>query len=285
MPERSGRVAVVTDSTSYLPEGAAAEHGVTVVPLQLSVGESAGDEGVLLGPDDVARVLRERGAVIKTSRPAPDRFRSAYDAAAASGATGIVVVTLSSMLSGTCQSAQLAGEGLGLEVRVVDSRLTAMGLGFAVLAAARRAIAGGDVDAVETAARLTADRTRTLFCVETLEYLRRGGRIGRARALLGTALHVKPILHVDDGEIGLLDKVRTSSRARARIVDLAVETAGSESVDVAVHYLSTDGYPAEVEAALRERVTNLRTLVSSPLGPAIGAHVGPGTVGVVIAPA
>jgi DegV family protein with EDD domain len=280
-----GRVAVVTDSTSYLPPELVAGQQVTVVPLQIAVGDMAGDEGVLLAADDVARILAERGAVVRTSRPAPERFRAAYDAAVAAEATGVVVVALSSRLSGTCESARLAAEGLDLDVRVVDSRSTAMGSGFAVLAAAGAAAAGQPCDEVENVAREMAASTRTLFCVDTLEYLRRGGRIGRARALLGTALHVKPILHIDDGEIALLDKVRTLSRARTRLVDLAVETAQDRPVDVAVHYLSTDGVPQQLVDALRGRLPALRTLIAAPLGPAIGAHVGPGASGVVIAPA
>src|SRR3954468_768073 len=140
-----GRVAVITDSTAYLPVTAASGHGISVVPLQVAVGDQAGDEGVLLGADDVARTLAERGAVVRTSRPSPDRFRAAYDAALGSGAEAAVVVTLSSKLSGTFESAQVAAEGCGLDVRVVDSRSTAMGLGFAVLAAARRANADASV--------------------------------------------------------------------------------------------------------------------------------------------
>src|SRR3954447_3046289 len=146
------RVAVITDSTSYLPAEAVRTHGLTVVPLQVAVGDRTGDEGVVLDADGVARTLAERGAVVRTSRPTPERFRSAYDAAVAAGCDGVVVVTLSSKLSGTYESARAAAEGLSVPVRVVDSGSTAMGLGFAVLAAARRAVVGDDVHAVASAA-------------------------------------------------------------------------------------------------------------------------------------
>ncbi|MDX6288063.1 MAG: fatty acid kinase fatty acid binding subunit [Frankiales bacterium] len=281
----TARVAVVTDSTAYLPDGAAEENDVRVVPLQVTIGDRHGDEGIDIGPTDVEQALRNRGVVMQTSRPSPLRFREVYDAAIADGAAGIVVITISAALSGTLESAEIAGKECGVEVHAVDSRSTAMGLGFAVLAAAR--VAAGGASAADVAARATtvAAETRTLFCVATLENLRRGGRIGAVRALVGTALSVKPILHIKDGEIGLLEKVRTASRARARLVDLAVEAAGDRLVDVALHYVTSDAPPDEVANQLRERLPKLRSLVTSPLGAAIATHVGSGVVGVVVAPA
>jgi DegV family protein with EDD domain len=279
----SGRVAVVTDSTAYLPVETVERQGIGVVPLQVTIGDHDGDENVEIGPDEVAAALTAHQRVT-TSRPVPERFAAAYDTALANGASAIVTVTLSRTLSGTWESAVLASNALALEARVVDSRSTAMGLGFAVLAAAAVAAAGGSAAEVEEAARARAAKTRTLFSVDTLEHLRRGGRVGAVRALVSTALSVKPLLHVVDGEIVVADKVRTTSKARARLVELGVaDVAGP--VDVAVHHLAAPDQAAEIAAALRERLDDVRSLVTTELGAVIGAHVGPGALGVVVAPA
>ncbi len=277
-------VAVVTDSTAYLPAELAERYGIRVVPLQVTIGDRTGDESVDITYDDVRTALLERDVSVQTSRPAPARFEQAYADAHAGGAAGVVAVTMSAALSGTYDAAQSACDTAPCEVRCVDSRTTAMGLGFAVLAAARSAANGAALEAVATAARDTAAATRTLFCVDTLEYLRRGGRIGRARALLGSALAVKPILHMDGGEIALLDKVRTGSRARARLVDLAVQAAADAPADLAVQHAALET-PDDLVAALRERVPRVRDLVVTRLGAAITAHAGPGVIGVVVSPA
>jgi DegV family protein with EDD domain len=281
----SGRVAVITDSTSYLPEGAANDNGVRVVPLQVTIGDRHGDEGVDIGPHDVEQALRDRGVVMQTSRPSPLGFKAAYDAAIADGASAIVVITLSGALSGTFEAAEIAAKECGVEVHAVDSRSTAMGLGFAVLAAARAAADGASAVEVAACGRTMAVETRVLFCVDTLEHLRRGGRIGAVRALVGTALSVKPILHIDNGTIALLEKVRTASRARARLVELAVSAADDRNVDVALHHVTSDRPPSDIADQLRERLPKLRSLLTSPLGAAVAAHVGPGVVAVVVAPA
>ena len=170
----------------------------------------------------------------------------------------------------------------GIEVRVVDSRLLAMGLGFAVLAAARCARDGGEPEAVERAAVETAARTDMLFYVDTLEHLRRGGRIGAAAALVGTALAVKPLLHVVDGTIAPLEKVRTASKALARLEDLVVQRAGQGEVDVAVQHLAAGQRAVELGARLQERLPHVASLHVSEVGAVVGAHVGPGLLGVVV---
>jgi len=168
---------------------------------------------------------------------------------------------------------------------VIDSRATAMATGFAVLAAARAAAEGADADAVANAARETAAVTRTFFVVDTLEHLRRGGRIGAAAAVLGSALAVKPVLHVVDGTVVPLEKVRTSARAFHRLVQRAVEIAGEGPSSVAVHHLAAPERAERLAQELRDRLPKLGELYVSELGAAIGAHVGPGAVGVVVVPA
>jgi DegV family protein with EDD domain len=160
-----------------------------------------------------------------------------------------------------------------------------MGSGFAVLAAARSAAAGADAATVARTAQEIADATRTFFVVDTLEHLRRGGRIGPAAALLGSALAVKPVLHVLDGKVVPLEKVRTSARALHRLVQLVVEEVGGAPVSLAVHHLAAPEKAERLAAELRERVPTLREMYVSELGAAIGAHVGPGAVGVVVVPA
>lgn len=276
----ASRVCLVTDSTAYLPAGVADD--IVVVPLQVVLGLRTGADGVDVSPAEVAAALVERRVSVSTSRPTPADFASTYRAC---GATRILSVHLSGALSGTLDTARLAAAQVGddgIEVRVVDSGTIAMGLGFAVLAAAAAASNGADLDAVEAVALLTASRTTTLFYVDSLEYLRRGGRIGAAAALVGTALAVKPLLHVTQGRIAPLEKVRTASKALARMEDLAVLCADEGPVDLAVHHLAAAEKAAAFAGRLRGRVVGLQSLHVCEVGAVVGAHVGPGLLGVVV---
>jgi fatty acid kinase fatty acid binding subunit len=279
-------VAVVTDSTAYLPPDLVEQYAVEVVPLYVVMAGRSGREGDDIGPADVARALAVRGQRVSTSRPTPGDFVSAYRRRLAAGADRVVSVHLSAELSGTVDAARLAATQVGEHiVTVVDSRSAAMGSGFAVLAAARAAASGADAATVAAAARDTAAATRTLFVVDTLEHLRRGGRVGSAASMIGTALAVKPLLHVADGRVVPLEKVRTSARALARLVQRGVEGAGGGSVSVAVHHLAAPERAERLARELRERLPGLVELHVSELGAAIGAHVGPGAVGLVVVPA
>jgi DegV family protein with EDD domain len=278
----ASRVAVVTDSTAYLPPGMAHEYGVTVVPLRVTIGTRTGTDGIDVSPAEVTRALRGR-VPVTTSRPSPAEFAAAYRQVLDSGASNIVSVHLSAALSGTWESAVLAAQDFGYGVvRVVDSRSTVMALGFAVLSAARAARAGAVAADVQNAAVSTVDSTRTFFYVDTLEYLRRGGRIGAGAALLATSLSVKPLLHVLDGHIVPLEKVRTASKAIARLVQLTVAEARGGPVDLAVHHLAAPSRAAEVAAQLRAEVPQYRVLHTSEVGAVIGAHIGPGVLGTVV---
>jgi DegV family protein with EDD domain len=278
-------VAVVTDSTAYLPDELTEGYGIHVVPLYVVLAGRSGREGWDVGPDEVARTLAVRGQTVSTSRPTPGDFVAAYRRALDEGAERLVSIHLSSELSGTWDAARLAASQVGEHiVTVVDSRSAAMGAGFAVLAAARSAAAGADAARVARTAQEIADATRTFFVVDTLEHLRRGGRIGSAAAVLGSALAVKPVLHVRDGRVVPLEKVRTSARALNRLVQRAVEAAGQGPVSVAVHHLAAAEKAERLAADIRDRLPQLRELHVSELGAAIGAHVGPGAVGIVVAP-
>ena len=280
----AGRIAVVTDSTASLPVGLSDEFGVGVVPLHVVVNGVPGVEGGGVSPADVAQALADRRGTVQTSRALPEDFAASFQSTMDGGAAGVVAVLMSGSLSGTYESAVLAARQCGESViRVVDSRSAAMGLGFAVIAAAEAARDGGSLDQVSDAAVCLAARTTTLFYVDTLDHLRRGGRIGTAQALLGTALSVKPILTMSDGSIVLKEKVRTASRAVARLEALAAEAAGDAAVDIAVHHLAAAEKAVALADRLREQVPGLRRLYSSEIGATIGAHVGPGLLGVVVA--
>ena len=279
-------VAVVTDSTAYLPPELIDQYGIEVVPLYVVLAGHSGREGCDIGPSDVARALGARGQHVSTSRPTPGDFVAAYRRCLDAGADRLVSVHLSAELSGTVDAARLAAAQVGEHiVTVVDSRSAAMGNGFAVLAAARAAARGDDTGIVAAAARDTAAATRTLFVVDTLEHLRRGGRMGHAASMIGTALSVKPVLHVVDGRVVPLEKVRTAARALVRLVQRGVETAAGRPVMVAVHHLAAPERAERLAAELEQRIPGLRELYVSELGAAIGAHVGPGAVGLVVAPA
>ena len=272
---------IVTDSTAYLPEGFAERHGVRVVPLHVAVDGRSRLDGVDFGPAELAAALGEHRRVT-TSRPTPGELADVYRSVLAEGVESIVSVHLSRDLSGTWEAARLAAEEVDpSRIRVVDSRATGMGLGFAVLAACA---AEGDAASVEEAAVAAASRVRMFFCVETLDHLRRGGRIGAAAALVGTALAVKPLLHVDDGRIVPLEKVRTMGRAIGRMVDLAASAAGSGPVGLAVHHLDAPERAAELATKLDERVPGSTGCLISEVGAVIGAHTGPGVLGVVVLP-
>jgi fatty acid kinase fatty acid binding subunit len=279
----SPHVAIVTDSTAYLGQEALLRHGITVVPLTVVIGDEALEEGTEVSAPAVARALQRRHRVT-TSRPAPAEFSTAYTSAAAAGADAIVSLHLSSDFSGTYDAAVVAARTAPVPVRVVDTGMVAMALGFTVLAAAETAEAGGTPDEVVAVAEKRAAETSALFYVDTLDYLRRGGRIGAAQALFGSALAVKPLLRLADGRIELLEKVRTASKAISRLEELVVELSGTRRVALAVHHLAAADRAATLADRLRDRVPGLDDLVVSEVGAVIGAHAGPGLLGVVVSP-
>ena len=276
---------MVTDSTAYLPSDVVDEYGIQVVPLYVVLAGRSGHEGRDIGPQDVAKALMTRGQQVSTSRPSRADFMAAYRRCLDEGADGVVSVHLSAELSGTWEAARLAAAQVGEHlVKVVDSRSAAMGTGFPVLAAARMAAGGADLGTCVDAAEQSAAQTTTLFVVDTLEHLRRGGRIGAAAAILGSALAVKPVLHMQAGRVEPLEKVRTSARAHNRLVQRAVEAAADRPASVAIHHLAVPERAERLAEDLRQRLPDLRELHVSELGAAIGAHVGPGALGIVVAP-
>ncbi|MEW2518006.1 DegV family protein [Actinacidiphila alni] len=290
----SPHVAIVTDSTAYLRPEAVRRHSISVVPLTVVIDDEAFEEGTEISAPAVARALQRRRPVT-TSRPSPGEFAAVYEAVADSGAASIVSLHLSGEFSGTYDAALLAAKEAPIPVRVVDTGMVAMALGFTVLAAARAAEAGGTAEDVVAAAEKRAYDTSAYFYVDTLDYLRRGGRIGAAQALFGSALAVKPLLRLADGRIEPLEKVRTASRAITRLEEIVVGQVeeigqagergeGGRKVSIAVHHLASAERAAALADRLRERLPDLDELVVSEVGAVIGAHAGPGLLGVVVSP-
>jgi DegV family protein with EDD domain len=281
------RVVVVTDSTASLPAEVAQARDIRVVPLQVVIGARVLDEGPDgATPDVVAEALREF-VPVSTSRPAPALFTDLYRSLEADGVDEIVSVHLSGEMSGTFESAQLAALEVELPVHVVDSGQVGIATGYATLTAADVLDAGGTGEEAALAALARGQASSSLFYVDTLEYLRRGGRIGPAAALLGSALAVKPLLRIDDGRIASLEKVRTAGRALSRLEELAVEAAGERPVDVAVAHLANADRAALLATNLSGRLAASlqdRSVLVGEVGAVIGAHVGPGMVAVVVAP-
>jgi DegV family protein with EDD domain len=281
-------VAVVTDSTATVPAALAEERGIVVVPMQVVVGAKAYRDGVdpEASPENVAAALKEY-LPVSTSRPSPAALLEVYEQAAAAGAEEIVSVHVSAEVSATYESALLAAKDAPVQVHAVDSRQIGAGTGYAALAAAEVAAAGGDGHEAAAAARRRAEETTTLFYVDTLEFLRRGGRVGAAAALIGSALAVKPILQIADGRIAPLEKVRTAGRALARLEELAVAAAGDREVAVTVSHLAARSTAQSLADSLAERLADRlggREVRVCEVPAVVGAHVGPGLVGVTIAP-
>ena len=276
-------VAVVTDSTAYLPQSVVDAHRIVVVPLHVVIAGTEYSEGVDVTTAEVATALRAFKPV-STSRPTPQAFLEAYEKAAADGADAIVSVHISADMSSTIESAHLAATHAPVPVHVVDSRSLGMAMGYAVVSAAELAGSGASAEDVAAQARSRAEAATVVFYVDTLEHLRRGGRIGAASALLGSALAIKPILALADGGIEPLEKVRTSSRALSRLEELAVEAcdAAPHGVDVAVHHLDSAARAETLAGRLDERTSAAVSVVE--LGAVVGAHVGPGTLAVAVSP-
>jgi DegV family protein with EDD domain len=276
------RVAIVTDSTASLPAALTDELGITVAQIQVRIGDRLDDESRITVP---AMVDAMRGNLaVTTVPPDPGALYWAYADAGAAGAEAVVSIHVSSRLSGTVDTARNAAKQVRVPVHVVDTRTCGMSLGYAVLAAAEAAARGGDARKVIGAAAHSFRRGSELIYVDTLEYLKRGGRISPAVALLGTAMSMKPLLTMSDGRITPLDKVLGAERALRRMVDIAAKRAGVERVDVAVEHFAAEDRAHDLMRRLRKKIPGARKYMVTQVSSAIGAHVGPGALGVSISP-
>jgi DegV family protein with EDD domain len=276
------RIAVITDSSSCLPDLVAARWAIGVVQIQLNLKNHFDDEN-RFDRGEVIDAMRA-GQVITTSPPDPGAFFWAYQEAAASGATAIVSIHLSGRMSDTVRAAREAAQQVRVPVHVLDSRTTGMSLGFAVVAAARAAATGAPADRViEAAERRCATSTEFIY-VDTLEHLRRGGRIGAAQATLGAAFSIKPLLTVKDGEVSPLARVPGTRRALAKMVDLAVKKSGGFRVDIAVTRFGASDHDLELGRQIERRVSGMAESMVVEASTVIGAHLGPGALGITVSP-
>ncbi len=281
-------VAVVTDSTASLPADLVAAAGLFVVPLHVIIDDHEFTEGVDITVDAFADALR-RSTKVTTSRPAPLVFAELYQRLAGQGFTDIVSIHLSAELSGTVDAAVMAARSSPVPVLVVDSHSVGMALGYAALAAADAARAGADAAEVARVAEDQAKSSTLLFYVHSLDQLRRGGRIGAAAAWVGSTFGIKPLLAVDSGHIQPVEKLRTTGKALARLVELASYAAqlSNRPVAMAVQHLEAADRAEKVAAQLAD-VMGDRILDGRPriveLGAVLGAHLGAGALGVVVSP-
>lgn len=291
---RAVSTAIVTDSTAYLAGESIAEAGdrLTVVPLHVVIDGRQYAEGREVDAAALSTALRA-GRPVSTSRPAPAELLAAYRQAAQRGADSVVSVHISGALSGTVEAARLAAAEAPIPVEVIDSRSIGMGMGFAVVAAFEAAVAGAGPAEITALVSARLASVSVTFCVDTLEHLRRGGRISGAQAVIGSALSIRPILGLRAGSIVPIERVRTSSRAISRLVEIGraqVQRADACSIiDLAVHHLDAADRAEEVLAAVgaaidQESAVRVGRVVLAELGAVIGAHTGPGTVGLVVAP-
>ena len=278
----TGKVAIVTDSTADLPPQLTKSRSIRVVPLTLNFEGRSLLDGVDIRPSEFYRKLPNATTHPTTSQPSPGQFAEVFTELLGEYAE-IVSIHISEKLSGTYASAVQAAEMTdSSRVRVLDSHLVSMSLGLLTLAASQMAANGDNADAIVQRAGEMRDRVQTFFSVATLEFLRRGGRIGRASALLGSVLQVKPVLCIRDGLVTPLERVRTFDRALNRIVELAREVDAGKGLCVIVGHGDAE---ADAERVARELEPVAETLMIQPLGPVVGAHAGPGVVGVGCYPA
>jgi DegV family protein with EDD domain len=276
------RVAVVTDSTAYIPDEALGGLDIPVIPLWLIWGDDRYRDGVDIDPGAFYRRLRRRDTIPSTSQPSVGEFVEFYRRVAEENGTDTIVgAYISSKISGTVASADAAAAQIPeLNITVIDSLSTSMGLGFLALAGARAANAGGSVGEIIAETDSVRERLTVLFAVDTLEYLHKGGRIGGAKRFLGTMLNIKPLLHLDDGCVEPLCQVRTKRRVIAEMLNTAEECLnGKPMAEVAV--IDVDNR-AERELVAQEvaKRFDVSTVYQTSVSPVIGTHAGPGTVGI-----
>lgn len=273
-------VAVVADSASDLPADQARDAGITVVPLLVTFGDKEYRAGVDLSGDDFWRELTAPGAPFpKTAAAAPGTFKDAFEGLFAAGADGIVYVGVGSKLSATLGSAKVARELLPeRSIHIVDSNTASMGTGLLALLAAEKAASGMSAEQVVAEVNGRLHKVQLYVVLETLEYLKRGGRISPARAAIGSVLSVKPIITLEDGVVETADRPRTRGRARERLIELIVATKPERVAILHGQAPDLEAFAAELAAATgvaRDRMTiNL-------IGPSVGPHVGPGAYGAV----
>jgi DegV family protein with EDD domain len=271
-------VQVVTDSTADLPASLRNALGIAVVPLTVTFGQESFEDGVEITPPQFLDRMRAGGDLPKTSQPASSKFAADFERALAAG-RDVVCVTISSELSGTYNAARLAAEQVDdARIRVIDSRAATMQLGWIVVEAARAAQEGGALQSVVDRATAAMPRAHLFAILQTLDYVYKGGRIGKAQQVLGSALAIKPVLGVIDGVVTPIERIRTWKKALGRATELAA-TTGTPS-DIAVLHADNLADAEATAAALRQRFPDA-TIVVDWAGSTITTYAGPGAIGIM----
>lgn len=275
--------ALVTDSTAYIPQDLIDLYDIHVAPQVLIWGETSYLDGVDIQPDEFYKKLQESDVHPTTSQATVAAFHSIYEPLVEKDIP-ILTIVISEKLSGTLQSAQQAKEMFpDASIELVDSRTTAMAMGYQVLAAARARENGASFEEAIAIAKSARDRTGVFFVVDTLEYLHRGGRIGGASKLFGTALNIKPLLHIEDGRVESFEKVRTKSKAVDHMLDVVAEKVnGADLIRIAALHVAAEEEASAILDRAKQRFNPDEEMIAV-VSPVVGNHAGPGTVGVVYA--
>jgi DegV family protein with EDD domain len=269
-------IRIVTDSTADLPPELVEEFGITVIPLTVLWGDEELLDGVDVSSEQFFRRLVRESEIPTTAQPSAGAFRDVYENVILGGATGILSLHISGKLSGTLESARQGADGFDTPIRHVDSGLVSLGLGAGVVEAARAIAAGCDLEQAQAVAEDTFRRTRIFFTLETLEYLRRGGRMSRGQEMVGTLLKVKPVISFEDGEVIPVGRIRTRQKAIEDVISRVSELRPL-SYTFACHATTPDelSYVADRLVGIAPDATQL----TSRLGPVLGVHGGPGVIG------
>lgn len=277
-------IRIVTDSTADIPASVRELLGIEMVPLKVHIDGETYLDYIDLQAETFYKMLPNAKAFPKTSQPSPAEFVEVYKRLLLEPDTEIISIHVSSALSGTYQSAVLASSLLEQEgaVTVIDSKTVTYGSGMLAIAAAKAASEGKSKAEIFEIITKLRENTRIYFLVDTLEYLQKGGRIGKASAMLGSLLNIKPILSIDqDGEVYSVDKVRGQKRALSRMLELIGQEFGNEPIHIALKYTNNLHALEEIEELMKQQF-QVESVQYTSIGPVIGAHVGPGTSGIVI---
>lgn len=276
-------VALVTDSTAYIPPKLTRGCEISIVPLQLVWGEDTYRDGVDITPEAFYSRLPDAKVMPTTSQPSPAAFKAVYEDLLMKG-HDILSVHISSKLSGTVDSAIQAKQSLPKgNIEVIDSLTTSMCMGFPLLAAARAAAQGATLTECKTIVETGLENSRVFFLLNTLEFLRRGGRIGSAAAFFGTALDLKPILELRDGKVEALDRIRTWNKGADRLLEVFQRNVnGRRPVKIAVLHANAEKEAAHFleRARLLFSSSDVSEAILAPVSPVIGTHTGPGCLGI-----
>jgi DegV family protein with EDD domain len=274
------KVAIVTDGACSLTPAQGKELGIYVAPVYVNINEKTYQAGVDLEASEFYRMMQASKKLPTTAQPTAADFINLYTKLS-DEVDEIVTIVISHHMSATLQSAEMANEQFSkVPVHIIDSESVSLGLGMMAIAAARAAAQGQDAEAVIRLVEKIKQRINVIFTVDTLEYLHKGGRIGGATAFLGSALSIKPILYIKNGRIEPLERQRTRKRSIARLLELMEAKVGSSEVHVAILHGNIPDEAHELEQQIRERF-HCNELITSEMGPVIGVHAGPGTLGLV----